>query len=176
MMVAPLCQNYTTRSQSMQHKHYFQKLMRNLPISILVLVGTALYPIYPGHADSTSELECATKAVQTAASTCAQEIEGGAGTVGAYGGCIQRAEESLGKELSSAYEDRIQRSADLQRTSMRIAQRAWLQFQKADCEYQKTIGAIEGASFASSFHSSCLLQSTALRICQLKQFDEYFAK
>ena len=144
----------------------------------LFTVGLAVAALLPPSllADTDGVLQCASQIVNAENSACEFETVNGAGTAGAFGGCLRRADERKGKELAALYDRRIKRSSTSQREALRTAQRAWLKFQAANCDYEKQIGEIEGTSFAYSFQAACLLQSTAIRICEINSFDEYFPK
>lgn len=139
-----------------------------------VLLAAAAMVTSPALADGPTVLQCASTVISAEAERCGRETEQGAGTVGAYGGCLHQAEQRLGQELSRDYNERNRRSSAAQREALRSAQRAWLAFQKANCDYEAMIGQIEGTSFSHSFRGSCLLMSTAIRLCEIRAFDEYF--
>ena len=149
-------------------------------IRIIALLVFALTSLTVAAAESPSgadpSLTCATALHKTASDRCQKETESGAATAGAYAACMRRADEALGRELTQAYQRRIEASSPPQRDSLRQSQRAWLGHMKANCTYEKAVGQIEGPSFAFSFEADCLVRHTAVRICELRAFDEYFKR
>lgn len=145
---------------------------------VLMAFGLANFTVVAAENPSGAEpaLTCAVALHKAASDRCERETEAGAATAGAYAACMGRADVSLGRELTQAYQRRIEASSAPQREALRQSQRAWLGYMKANCAYEKVIGQIEGPSFAFSFEADCLVRHTTMRICELKAFDEYFKR
>ncbi|MGI9522250.1 MAG: lysozyme inhibitor LprI family protein [Hyphomicrobiaceae bacterium] len=143
----------------------FHRLAIGLALSALLCGPTAI---------EAQILSCAREIVETESERCGRETRKGAGSAAAFASCIQRSEATVAKQLGRAYRDRIARSSRLMRDALRETQRVWRRFQNVNCNYEEMIGELEGPSFGRAFRASCLLLNTAIRICQIEAFDEYF--
>lgn len=139
-------------------------------IALIGLLGTlGIAPVT--RADQV--FDCASEVTDRSTKFCQEEVNGhrGGGTVGWYAGCIRGQVSLVGQQLTDVYRELTQRpSAHVE--FLRASQRAWLTFQKADCRYSEELMRKEGPSFAHSAAAHCDLQSTALRLCQLKSMRE----
>lgn len=138
-------------------------------------IGLALPVLFFGPTATEAQvLNCAREIVETESERCGQETREGAGTTAAFANCIRNSEATVAEQLRRAYRYRVGRSSRLMRDALRETQRSWLRFRKTNCDYEEMIGELEGPSFGRAYRASCMLLSTAIRICQIEAFDEYF--
>ena len=123
-----------------------------------------------GESTPSVEPSCATLIKDDIVALCQSQ----ANNVGSYAYCTRDAEEQLGKKLAAIYKERLRRSPPSRQKSLRKSQSTWVKYQKNHCDYVRQIGSLEGEMFANSFEASCLLGTTAERICELESLNEYF--
>lgn len=122
---------------------------------------------YQADGENISMREC----IGAASRVCMDE-PGGSSTVG-MSECTMRENAWWDQHLNFLYQDLKDNLTSEQFTKLRDAQRAWIKFRDADCDFNYEYW--KEGTIRSTFYTSCVLDKTASRAIELEGYLEWIS-
>jgi uncharacterized protein YecT (DUF1311 family) len=76
--------------------------------------------------------------------------------------------QNADKKLNQVYQQLIPKLSASRRQKLILAQRAWITFRDANCEFERS--QLEGGTIASAIQAACMAELTKTRTAQLDQY------